>query len=419
MELLELEITNVAHGGIFVARHEGRVIFVSDAIDGERVLARVSDTSQKNFWRADTVEVLKASEHRQDHAWSAASVERDPEERVGGAEFGHISLAHQRELKAFVIEDSLKRFGGLDDGRVADVVGVSGLEVNTLPGDDASGGIEWRTRVRLHVDREGRVGPYAARSHRVIPVDDLPLAVPELEVLAPLNQRTSGATSIDLVAPSADRARVSARSEGTTDKMVVIHERVGNREFALAETGFWQVHRHAAATLSDAVSRLIDGDRFDVRAANQDLYGGVGLLAAAVGDRFGSTTRITSVESNEDATEFAAENLADWVGARALTARVDRYLRDVVRESSARDKEAWSAATVVLDPPRAGAGREVVDALGALSPEQIIYVACDPVALARDIKYFAAQGYALEALEAFDLFPNTHHVEAVARLGRV
>jgi tRNA/tmRNA/rRNA uracil-C5-methylase (TrmA/RlmC/RlmD family) len=418
MELLELEITNVAHGGIFVARHEGRVIFVSDAIDGERVLARVSDTSQKNFWRADTVEVLKASEHRQNHVWSAASVERDPEERVGGAEFGHITLAHQRDLKAFVIEDSLQRFGGLDAGRVADVVGGSKLEVTSLPGDDASGGIEWRTRVRLHVDDDGRVGPYAARSHRVIPVDDLPLAVPELEVLAPLNQRISGATSIDLVAPSADRARVSARSEGTQDKLVVIHERVGNREFALAETGFWQVHRHAAATLSDAVSRLIDGDRFDVRAANHDLYGGVGLLAAAVGDRFGSTTRITSVESNEDATEFAAENLADWVGARALTARVDRYLRDAVRESSARDKEAWAAATVVLDPPRAGAGREVVDALGALSPEQIIYVACDPVALARDIKYFAAQGYALEALEAFDLFPNTHHVEAVARLGK-
>jgi len=408
MELLELEITNVAHGGIFVARHEGRVIFVSDAIDGETVLARVSDTSQKNFWRADTVEVVKPSEHRQEHVWSAASVERDPEERVGGAEFGHIALAHQRDLKAFVIEDSLKRFGGLE--RTA--------TVQALPGDEASGGIEWRTRVRLHVDAEGRVGPYAARSHRVIPVDDLPLAVPELEVLAPLNQRISGATSIDLVAPSADRARVSARSEGASDKLVVIHERVGNREFALAETAFWQVHRHAAATLSDAVSRLIDGERFDVRAANQDLYGGVGLLAAAVGDRFGSTTRITSVESNEDATEFAAENLADWVGARAVTARVDRYLRDVVRESTARDKEAWAAATVVLDPPRAGAGRDVVDALGALSPEQIIYVACDPVALARDVKYFAAHGYAVEELEAFDLFPNTHHVEAVVRLGR-
>lgn len=408
MELLELEITNVAHGGIFVARHEGRVIFVSDAIEGERVIARVSDTSQKKFWRADTVEVVKLSPHRQAHVWSAAGIERDPDERVGGAEFGHITLAHQRELKAFVLSDSLKRFAGIEQ----DVI-VAGL-----PGDEESGGTGWRTRVRLHVDDDGRVGPYAARSHRVIDVEDLPLATSSLQDLAPLGQRITGATSIDLVAPSADRARVIARTEKETSKRVVIRERVGNREFVLDEKGFWQVHRHGAQTLSESVARVIDGDRFDVKAANHDLYGGVGLLAAAVGDRFGSTTRITSVEVAEDATEFAAENLADWVGARAATARVDRYLREVLRQATPRDLSSWTAATVVLDPPRAGAGRDTVDALAALAPEQIVYVACDPVALARDIAYFAERGYALEHLEAFDLFPNTHHVEAVARLGR-
>ena len=411
MELLELEITNVAHGGIFVARHEGRVVFVSDAIDGERVVARVTDTSQKKFWRAETVEVLTASKHRKPHVWAEADISRDPDNRVGGAEFGHIELAHQRALKAFVIEDSLHRFGGTDAwaGKVA---------VQALPGDDESAGTGWRTRVRLHVDDEGRVGPYASRSHRVIEVGSLPLAVAELNELAPLTQRINGAFAIDLIAPSADRARVTARMEGARDKQVIIRERVGEREFRLAEDGFWQVHRHAATTLTDAVSRAIDADRFDVKAANHDLYGGVGLLAAAMGDRFGSTTRMVSVESNESATEFAAHNLADWVGARAITARVDHYLRDVVANTSEREAKAWSTSTVVLDPPRSGAGRDVVDALGKLAPEQVIYVACDPVALARDVKYFAAHGYSVEHLEAFDLFPNTHHVETVVRLGK-
>ncbi|MEG0363479.1 MAG: class I SAM-dependent RNA methyltransferase, partial [Aurantimicrobium sp.] len=163
------------------------------------------------------------------------------------------------------------------------------------------------------------------------------------------------------------------------------------------------------------VSSVIDEALFDPRAANHDLYGGVGLFAAAVGDRFGSTTRMTSVESDEMATEYALDNLAEWVGARAVTARVDRYLDSVRRDLNAVEKARYAAATIVLDPPRAGAGKEVVNSLAELSPAQLVYVACDPVALARDVALFAERGYQLEELRAFDLFPNTHHVEAVAR----
>jgi tRNA/tmRNA/rRNA uracil-C5-methylase (TrmA/RlmC/RlmD family) len=433
MELIELEITNVAHGGIFVARHEGRVVFVSDAIDGERVLAQVTDTSQKSFWRATTVQVLEPSAHRQAHVWGAASVDRAPDARAGGAEFGHIALAHQRELKAQVLAESLERFAGIDFAAGA----LARPVVEGVPGDDETGGTRWRTRVSLHVGADGRVGPYAARSHDVITVDDLPLAVEAIESLAPLNGRLDPGSRVDLVAPSVGGARITVvdpvapkvkkakakpGSPAATPKIknrADIREVVGDREFALAENGFWQVHRGAAATLSDAVAGIIDADQFDVRAANHDLYGGVGLLAAAVGDRFGSTTRITSVESNEQATEYAANNLADWVGARAGTARVDRYLSDVRRSLSPNDQKAWTAATVVLDPPRAGAGKEVIESLAALAPAQLVYVACDPVAFARDAGYLRARGYELTQLRAFDLFPNTHHVEAVARFERV
>lgn len=411
--LCELEITNIAHGGVCVARHEGRVIFVADTIPGERVLARVTDASQKSFWRADTVEVITASPDRQEHIWSAASISRDPAERAGGAEFGHITLSAQRDLKAFVLKDSLSRMAQLERD----------VTVEALPGDDESHGTGWRTRVRLHVDAEGKVGPYAARSHNVIEVEDLPLAAPRIAELAPFGQRIQGIDYIDLVGPSGDSARAIAGNNdtGKTSKRPApepVTEIVGSRRFQVDVRGFWQVHRHAAATLSDAVSSVIDEALFDPRAANHDLYGGVGLFAAAVADRFGSTTRIISVESDEMATEYASENIAEWVGARALTARVDRYLHSVLREMNAIEKARFEAATIVLDPPRSGAGKDVIASLAELSPAQLVYVACDPVALARDVALLAQRGYHLEELRAFDMFPNTHHVEAVARFTR-
>lgn len=403
---IEVDVTNIAHGGVSVARYEGRVVFVADAIPGERVVARVTDDSKPSFWRADTVAVLEPSEHRREHVWAAAALDRDPADRAGGAEFGHIELGHQRELKRRVLADALERMAGI----------TTDVTVEPLPGDDERSGTGWRTRVRLQVDASGRTGPFAARSHRVIPVTDLPLATPELAAAAPLGRAVRGVDHVDVVSPSTGGARVLGAPRA-------IVEVVGGREFRLADRGFWQVHRSAAATLTTAVQEAIDGDRFDPAAANLDLYGGVGLLAAAVADRFGSDTRITSVESDPAATGYAAANLSEWASATAETGRVERWIRGrapsapsvPARSSAARS----SGATVVLDPPRSGAGREVVDGIAALIPEQIVYVACDPVALARDVALFAGHGYGLSRLRSFDLFPNTHHLEAVATLTRV
>ncbi|MCM3656504.1 class I SAM-dependent RNA methyltransferase [Agromyces mediolanus] len=441
--LLDLQVDRIAHGGVAVARHDGRVVFVADAIPGERVRARVTDASKDRFWRADTVEVLDASPDRREHVWAEASVDRDPAERPGGAEFGHIRIERQRALKGEVLADALSRMGGVELAPE-----VRAVDAELAPGVDGELGTGWRTRVRLHVDEEGRVGPYAARSRRVIPVASLPLAAAELAALAPLGAPMPGAGAIDLVLPSTGEAQLvtheaaaepAQRGErGQRDRRgrrggarrpqparqaapvdtVVVEELVAGRRFQVDRGGFWQVHRGAAATLSGAVQRAIDVERFDPRAANLDLYGGVGLLAAAVGDRFGGATRITTVEAEPRATMHAGENLAEWVGAQAVTARVDRYLAELVATAGGAERASLAGGTVVLDPPRAGAGREVVDRLAELGPAQIVYVACDPVALARDVALFRAHGYEPEQVEAFDLFPNTHHLEAVARLAR-
>ncbi|WP_119869009.1 class I SAM-dependent RNA methyltransferase [Frondihabitans sp. 762G35] len=401
---VDLDVTTIAHGGISVARLEGRVVFVTDAIPGERVRARITDDRKKSFWRADTVAVLEPSEHRREHVWGAASIRHDPARRAGGAEFGHIALAHQRELKRQVLVEALQRMAHI----APEVV------VEALPGDDDVDGARWRTRIRLHVDDDGRPGPYAARSHTVVDVDDLPLATLAVEEAAPLDQRFPGEEHVDVLAPAEGGARLIVGKQART----TITERVGDREFRLDDGGFWQVHHGAASTLTEAVGTLVDPELFDPRAANLDLYGGVGLLAAAVGDRFGQATRITSVESDSRATDHAAHNLQEWIGAQAVTGRVERFVSDLAEHASAGDRSRHRAATIVLDPPRSGAGSQVVDRLASMQSAQIVYVACDPVALARDVALFAERGYHLEALRAFDLFPNTHHLETVVRLTR-
>ncbi|MHC2999636.1 class I SAM-dependent RNA methyltransferase [Microbacterium sp. HJ5] len=426
---IDLEIGDVAHGGVFVARHQGRVVFVPDALPGERVRVRITDTSKSSFWRAEALEVLDASPHRRAHIWRQADISVAPEQRPGGADFGHIALEHQRELKLRVLRDALQRFGGIADP-VATIA-----PAGTPGGAESTDGTGWRTRVSLHVDADGNVGPYAARSHRVIPVDDLPLATAAVERAA-IDLRTGEPGRIDLVQPADGRVRVLPRPEAPragsgrrrsvstrpARSPEVVIERVGSREFRVDAGGFWQVHRLAAETLAGTVADALRGLGSQVEwgadAWHLDLYGGVGLFAATMGDVGGAAARVTTVESDARATEHAGENLAEWVGARAETARVDRWLARVEAEASAAERERLSRGVVLLDPPRAGAGRAVVESVAGLGPAAVVYVACDPVALARDLATFRAAGYEASVVHALDLFPHSHHVEAVATLTR-
>src|SRR6185437_9694250 len=248
-----------------------------------------------------------------------------------------------------------------------------------VPGVDAetADGSGWRTRVRLQVAPDGAFGPFASRSHHVVEVDDLPLATERVAESTPFGQRFAGAESIDVIATTGGSAHVlvndapvkrGRRTIRPRLRPMPVREHVGDREFQLDARGFWQVHRLAAATLTEAVQSAIDEALFDPRAANLDLYGGVGLLSAAVGDRFGSTVRITSVEGDETATDHAAENLAEWIGANAVTSRVERFVTGLAAEASPAERSRFRAATVILDPPRSGAGRAVVDAIAELSP---------------------------------------------------
>ncbi|MGF3055859.1 class I SAM-dependent RNA methyltransferase [Microbacterium sp. YY-01] len=413
--LIDLTITGIAHGGTAVGRHDGRVVFVADAIPGERVRARVTDTRRDRFWRAEAVDVLEPSADRRPHVWPEADISRDPAIRPGGADFGHMTLEHQRALKQRVLQEALDRFA---DGRYQAPT-VEGIpDSDEVSHDPSQAGLRWRTRMTVHVDDDGHIGPFATRSHRVIAVDDYPLAATALadkaralaaraargETITINGRRVRAGDRIDLILDSDGGVHVlHGKQRAATE---TIQQRVGERVFELDAAGFWQVHPHAASTLSQTVTNLLR-DRVDADHVHLDLYGGVGLLAAALFDA--GAHDVVTVESDRHATQYAAANLAGHE-VQAVTARVDKFL------AAAQAEDPIGA--VVLDPPRQGAGRAVVDGVAALHPDAVVYVACDPVALARDLGYFHEHGWRARQLQAFDLFPHSHHFETIALLER-
>lgn len=397
---LTLEIEKVAHGGIFVARHEGRVLFVSHTLPGETVKARVFEDKGGSFARAETTEVLVASPHRVKHFWKAAG-----EGGAGGAEFGHIALDYQRELKADVLQEALSRMAGID----------LRPEVEAAPGNESAGGLGYRTRVQLHVDELGNPGPYRERSHQVVQTRDLPLAVEDIRELGLHLKNWSGVKKIEIAASNTGQVQYSVDKKIKGDERLI--ERAAGRTFRISGGGFWQVHRKAPDLLANEVTGAIARAGFDKKADNFDLYGGVGLFSGAIAAKFGDDIKITSVEAFKQATDDAVLNLSDLKNVKALCLPTERFLDERV-SSHKKSGSPQSSATVVLDPPRSGAGAKVVGQLLELAPKHIVYVACDPVALARDLKLLLAGGYELATLRAFDLFPHTHHVEAVASLVR-
>jgi len=397
---LELDIEKVAHGGIFVARHEGRVIFVSHVLPGEKVKALVYEDRGGSFCRAEPTEILVASPDRVPQVWKEAG-----QGGAGGAEFGHISLARQRELKADVLEEALDRMAGIK----------LRVPVEAAPGDDEANGLGYRTRVQLHVDQAGNVGPYRERSHEVVRVKDLPLAVEDIREIEMHKRNFQNAKKVEIATSNTGQVQYKVDGKLKGDERLI--ERAFGRTFRITGGGFWQVHKKAAEVLSEAVVSMVSAAGFSADADNLDLYGGVGLFSGALASKFGTGIRITTVESFKQATEDAVLNLSDVPKAKAICSPVERYMNQKVSEL-AKAKITLDDATVIIDPPRAGAGAKVVGQLIELAPKHLIYVACDPIALARDLKPLLAGGYELKQLRAFDLFPHTHHVEAIASLVR-
>ncbi len=387
--VLEVEVGAVAHGGHCVARADGRVVFVRHALPGEQVRVEVTEDNGGSFCRGDAIEVLSASEFRVEPPCPLAVPGG-----CGGCDWQHASPGYQRDLKAAVVAEQLQRLAGIE----RDVV-VEALE---------GGPLDWRSRVRLVADGDGRAGLRAHHSHRVVALEDCPIAVPgELDdVLArrwrpgsEIEVTGDGDGGVHVRELSTVRGKVRARQ--LAGGVAVQH--AAGRDWRLDAHGFWQVHPAAASTLAAVVAEWAEAP---AGGSAWDLYAGVGLFASVLASQVGSSGRVLAIESGRRAVADGEKNLADLPQVAWQAGRVEHVLADAAKPVD----------VVVLDPPRKGAGKAVVESIVAGAPDRIVYVACDPAALARDLATFTSHGYGLTDLRAFDAFPMTHHVECVALL---
>jgi tRNA/tmRNA/rRNA uracil-C5-methylase (TrmA/RlmC/RlmD family) len=388
-----------ANGGSCVAHHEGRVVFVRYALPGERVRVRVT-ADRGSYWHAEVLEVIEPSDDRVASLCPIAGADG-----AGCCDLAFAAPEAARVLKAHVVANQLQRLGGFD---------WRGPDTGAEPLAD-SGPTGWRTRVRLEVGADRRPGFH--RYHSAELVTDLRCAqLPDgmLDGLAenlPVADLSPAAQLHVAVDDDGERHVVRTQRQGKRTATTVVEggyeavQRVGARGWRVPVTAFWQAHRDAAATYSGLVA---DWAQPGAGMTVWDLYGGAGVFAAALGDAVGESGRVVSVDTSRAATRAARAALVDLPQVDVVTDSVRRALT----------AQRTGADIAVLDPPRAGAGRDVIDLLAAAGVPRVVHIGCEAASFARDVGLYRGHGYAVERIKVFDAFPLTHHTECVALLTR-
>jgi tRNA/tmRNA/rRNA uracil-C5-methylase (TrmA/RlmC/RlmD family) len=386
---LELTVGEPANGGSCVARHDGRVVFVRYALPGERVRVRIT-AKHGSYWHADAIEVLEPSDDRVVSLCPIADVDG-----AGCCDLAFVNPAAARALKARVVANQLARLGGYRWDRVAE------------PLSSCSTG--WRTRVRLAVGADRRAGFHRYHSDEL--VSDLrcgQLQAGMTDGLAEVDWPPAAQLHV-VVDDDAQRHVVRTARQGRRTSTAVVEgndqalQRAGGRTWRVPVTAFWQAHRDAARFYSTLVA---DWAQPSSAETAWDLYGGVGVFAAVLGEAVGESGRVVSVDTTRAASQAARAALSDLPQVRVVTDSVRRALTG----------QRTGADVAVLDPPRSGVGRDVIDLLAAAEVPRLVHIGCEAASFARDVGLYRDRGYAVEKLRVFDAFPLTHHVECVALL---
>jgi 23S rRNA (uracil1939-C5)-methyltransferase len=392
--LIDLQIERPVAGGRMLARHEGQVVFVSGAIPGERVRVRV-ERRAKHALFAHTVEVLEASGDRREPICDPA---------CGGLAFAHVHYARQLALKSAIVSDAFRRIARI-----------------TLPEPAVSPSPEtgYRLRARLHV-RNGRAGFFREGTHdwcdagptgQLLP-ESLAAAADAVRALGPDAVLCEAVIVSENVAADERALWLEPVTDGRLSAPAMARSEVSDTAATLFGAN---PPIDAAVTWTRHVRSFFHGNRFLTGALVRhvlaqapgdrclDLYAGVGLFAVALAAR---GSRVVAVEDDEFSARDLAANAEPW-GDRL------RAVRSAVEDVRALDRLGAAPDVVVLDPPRTGLSPRALQRVVDCHAPRIVYVSCDPPTLARDAATLATHGFAVESAQAFDLFPNTPHIEAV------
>ena len=364
----------MTYGGEALGRYEGKAIFVTGGLPGEMVRVVVED-DRARFARGRVTEVIEPSPDRiaprcRHFGFDAAA--------CGGCQWQHIDYAAQLRYKTAIVREQLQRLGRIPDPPVRDIIPSPAIW-------------HYRNHAQFHVADDGRPGFQAARSHRVVPLEECHI----LE--APL---FDGLRSHQ---PAA-RERFARRYGNTPDRLHgATTFRMKDATLRVSDASFFQVNTSLVETLIDQVLNKIDPQPADTIL---DAYCGVGLFSRFLAPRAG---RVIGIESSSSAVRDFRANLAAFDQVEIRQGLVENVLAQL--------KMPLSAA--VMDPPRAGCGPRVIEAVVARQIDRVVVVSCDPSTLARDIQQLLAGGYWLIEAQPVDLFPHTYHVETVVLLQRV
>lgn len=379
----------MVHGGHALAHVAGQTVFVRYACPGEDVVIRITSASRK-IVRADAIEILRPSSDRVEPTCVLAHPGG-----CGGCDWQFASLDAQRRWKSQVIRESFARFAHLPD---------QSIEVEPVAGDvDGQG---WRQRAHVALLRDPAT-PHAipafagVRSSTMHAFDVCPVLTPGL------NGAVRGFPAAGIPASGSD-AWLQEGSDGLVgavqgqgDARAKVTHQVRHRRWRIDPRSFWQAHTGMAEVLVGAVLDVVS----DIHGQTWwDLYAGSGLFSAFLGEAVGGTGTVHAVEESAQSIREGRRALHDLPQVQLHQAATAAWL------GVARDR----VDGVVLDPPRTGAGAQVINLLRQAGPRTVVYVACDPVALARDTALLRDGGYRMTSLRAFDGFPMTHHVECVA-----
>ena len=400
---IKLKIDKYVYGGDAMGRLEdGRVAFVPFALPGEEIKANIIE-DKKGFVRAEFLEVLKRSPQRIEPRCKHYT-------KCGGCHYQHLSYQEQLEVKTEIVLDALQRIGGLED-----------ISINPIISSD----IEWnyRNNVQFHLNQDGVLGFMAGRSDTVVPIEECHLLSEVLTELWP---------SLALE-PNPDIKRVSLRVGQDDDVMLIfetfsdealefsvdfpisavqlgsesyyvlsgddfIHTEVLGKSFRVTANAFFQVN---SSTAEKMVNHLLEILPLDEDMTVLDLYCGVGFFSAFIAPK---VSKLIGIESHPQASEDFVFNLDEFDNIELYEGKAKLVMKGL----------EVNPDIIVVDPPRSGLGRHVLDAIVELAPKHLAYISCDPATLARDAKRLTAKGYSLQQITPIDMFPQTFHIETIS-----
>ena len=379
-DIITLNVGNIANGGHFIGRHNDQIVFVRHSLTGERANVKITAVNSK-FAFGDAIEIIKKSKDR-----VTAPCKYAHPEGCGGCDFQHIDPIAQLNLKKIVIQDQFKR--------------IAKIEINPeIISKDSLKGLNWRTRLNLAISENKKLGLRAHKSNKIIEIDECLIAVEGINKSKIFNEKWENEDNIKISYSSDNDMNISQLGKNISgpDKL---NEVVDDNKYYISPKSFWQSHKNAPRFILEQVlkfANIKEGERVC------DLYGGVGLFTLPISKILGENGEVHLIEVNRVCIADATEMFADVKNIFIHHGTVEQKLGSIKKIN-----------TIILDPPRNGVSKQVINQMIEKKPQTIIYVSCNPSTLARDTKILTDNNYTLTNIVGLDLFPMTHHVECVA-----